>query len=84
MNEVQPVVDPAVSGYLAAGLIAIFVLIGLRFTYRAFMFRFVFNKPFHDPKLQAMAEKMPPHRSTLKALIAYAVALVLAWVYFAK
>lgn len=84
MKDVQPFIDPAVTAYIAAGLMTLCVLIGLRFTYRAFLLRFVFNKPFNNPKFQAMADQMPPDRSMLKALAAYGVALLLAWFYFAS
>lgn len=81
-DAVAPVIDPAFTVYLAAGLMAFFAVIGIRYTYRALMFRFVFNKPFNNPKFQEMAESMPPHRSTLKAVAAYSVALVIAWFFF--
>lgn len=84
MKDVQPIVDPAFTAYLAVGLIAVFLLIGLRFTYRAFLFRFVFNKPFHAPRLQAMADSIPAHRSMTKAIAAYTVAGLLAWLFISK
>lgn len=82
MNDVYPVINPAIANNIAIGLIALMILVALRYTYRAFLFRFVFNKPFNDPKLQAMAEKMPAHRSMTKALVAYALAAVLVWLFF--
>ena len=82
MNDVQPAFNPAIASFIAYGLIAVFILIGLRYTYRAFLFRFVFNKPFNDPKLQAASETMPQHRSMTKALAAYALAAIMVWLFF--
>jgi hypothetical protein len=79
MNEVKPFLDPVIGHYAALALIAVFVLIGLHFSYRAFMYRFVFNKPFNDPKIQAVSDTLPPHRSTLKAIAAFVTAGFLAW-----
>lgn len=82
MDDVQPVFNPAITDYLAIATIAFVVFIGLRFAWRAFLLRFVFNKPFNDPQLQAMADSMPPDRLGLKALAAFAVAAFLTWLFF--
>lgn len=82
MNDVNPAINPAIASNIAVGLVALVILVALRYTYRAVLFRFVFNKPFHDPKLQAMSERMPAHRSMTKALAAYALAAILVWLFF--
>jgi hypothetical protein len=82
MNEVQPFLDPVVGRYIAQALIAVFVLIGLRFSYRAFMYRFIFNEPFSNPHLQKLADTLPPHRSATKALAAFAAAGFITWLTF--
>lgn len=82
MDDVQPVFNPAITSYLAIAIISVVALIGLRFAWRAFLLRFVFNKPFNDPQLQEMADSMPPDRSGLKALAALAVAAFLTWLFF--
>lgn len=83
MNEVQPLLDPVVGRYIALALIAALVLIGLRFSYRAFIYRFVFNEPFSDSRLQEMADSLPPHRSAVKALAAFVAAGFITWLSFA-
>lgn len=62
--------------------VAAFTLIGLRYTYRAFMYRFVHNEPFSDPAMQRAADSMPPHRSTAKALAAFILAICFALIYY--
>jgi hypothetical protein len=82
MNGVQPFLDPAIGRYIALALIAVFLLLGFRFSYRTFMYRFVFNEPFSDPRLQKMSESLPPHRSATKALAAFAAAGFITWLTF--
>lgn len=82
MENVHPVFAASITPYLGIGLIALFVLIGIRYTYRAFMFRFVFYKPFTDQRIQAAVDTLPPHRSAAKALAAFAIAFALAWIYY--
>lgn len=82
MIEALPFLDPVMGEYVALALIAVFVLIGLRFSYRAFLYRFVFNEPFNDPRLQEMADSLPPHRSTTKALAAFVAAGFITWLAF--
>ncbi|MBJ2214100.1 MULTISPECIES: hypothetical protein [Pseudomonas] len=82
MNEVQPFIDPVMGRYIALALIAVFVLIGIRFSYRALLYRFVFNEPFSNPRIQKMAESLPPHRSTIKAVASFVVAGFITWLTF--
>lgn len=78
-NEVSPVFDPAIAVFLSAIVIGFFVLMGLRYGYRWFMLRFVYNQPFTDPILKKWADSMPPDRSGTKAIAAFAVAVFLLW-----
>lgn len=80
-DAVSPVISPAFPMYVAVGLIAFFCLLGLRYAWRAFLLRFVFNKPYNDPKFEALSDKLPPDRSGWKAIACFLCALVLAWVF---
>lgn len=82
MENVRSVADAFNLQYLAAASIAMFVLIGLRYTYRAFLHRVLYSKPLSDPIMQEMLDTLPPERAAWKAFGAFVVACVLAWVYY--
>lgn len=82
MNDAfSPVINPALPMYLGVGIVAFFCLLGLRYAWRAFLLRFVFNKPYNDPKFEALSDTLPPDRSGLKAIACFICALVLAWIF---
>jgi len=78
----EPVVKPGTSRWLALGLIVGLLLVGFRFTYRAFKHRYYDRTTFSNPRFAKMVESMPPHYSTAKALAAFGAAAVAAWIYF--
>lgn len=77
-----PFVKPAISRGLALGLITLFLLIGFRYTYRAIRHFFYGHAAFSDPRMQRLAEPLPPYNSTTKALGAFGIAAAVALVYF--
>ncbi|MHC8350250.1 hypothetical protein ACYZT7_13085 [Pseudomonas sp. RT4P38] len=78
----MPFVKPAITRGLAFGLITLFLLMGLRYTYRAIMHRHDEHAALSDPDLQRLTESLPAHNSTAKALGAFGTAASVALVYF--
>ncbi|MHC8400493.1 hypothetical protein ACYZTX_13715 [Pseudomonas sp. MDT1-17] len=81
-DDLVPFVKPAISRGLALGLITLFLLIGLRYTFRAIMHFHYEPAAFSDPRLQRLTEPLPAHNSTVKALGAFGIAATVALVYF--
>lgn len=75
-------VEPAITRGLAFGLITLFLLMGLRYTYRAIMLRHYEHAALSDPDLQRLSESLPAHNSTAKAFGALGIAASAALVYF--
>ncbi|WP_137806402.1 hypothetical protein [Pseudomonas sp. G(2018)] len=78
----EPLVHPTITRALALGLIILFLLIGLRHTYRATMDGFFVPNMNLGTHLQRSAGPMHSNRSTTKALGAFSIAAVIALVYF--
>lgn len=78
----EPLVHPTITRALALGLIILFLLIGLRHTYRATMDGFFVPTMNLGTHLQRSAGPMRSNRSTTKALGAFSIAAVIALVYF--
>lgn len=75
-------VNPAITRAVAVGLIILFMIIGLRFTYRATMDGF-FGRPLYSgTHLQRSTGSLHAHRSASKALFAFAGAATVAFLYF--
>jgi hypothetical protein len=81
-DSLVPFVKPAITRRLALGLITLFLLMGLRYTYRAIMHLHYESAAFSDPRLQRLSEPFPAHNSTVKALGAFGIAATVALVYF--
>lgn len=77
-----PFVKPAITRRLALGLITLFLLMGLRYTYRTIMHFHYESAAFSAPRLQRLTERLPAHNSTVKALGAFGIAATVALVYF--
>lgn len=63
---------------------AIFAYIGMHYTYKSIMFRYVYNKPFSDPDMQRAAASLPPHRSVVKAMAAFVAAIGLGLICYSS
>ncbi|MDZ5436223.1 hypothetical protein T3H00_26600 [Pseudomonas fluorescens] len=78
----EPLVHPTLSRALALGLIILFLIIGLRHTYRASMDGFFVPTMSLGAHMQRSASPLRSNRSTTKALRAFSIAAVIALVYF--
>jgi hypothetical protein len=81
-DNFEPLVKPATTHWPAIGLIALLLLIGVRYTYRAIKHRHYHRTGFSDTRFQRLTESVPLHTSTTKALLAFVIAAVVAFVYF--
>jgi hypothetical protein len=75
-------VNPVVRRGLVLGLISLFLLIGLRQTYRAILYCRYDQSGFSKSGLRRLSESRLPHNSTVMALAAWGVAAAMAFVYF--
>ena len=80
-HETQPEAKPAITCMAVLGLAALFLLIGLRYTYKV-------HRQYHSkssassiPPWQPMTEHVPEHHAMAKALGAFGVATVMMMVY---
>ncbi len=80
-HEAQPETKPAINHMAVLSLVALFLLIGLRYTYQVI-------RQFHSksstssiPPFQPTTEHVPEHHAMAKALGAFAVAAVMMMVY---
>jgi hypothetical protein len=81
-DSIAPAIKPATTNWPVIGLIALLLLIGLRYAYRAIRHRYNNRTAFSDTRLQRMTESVPLHTSTTKALLAFVIAAAVAFVYF--
>lgn len=81
-DNLAPLVKPAKTYWPAIGLIALLLLIGARYTYRAIRHRYNNRTAFSETRLQRVTESVPLHTSTTKALLAFVIAAAVAFVYF--
>lgn len=81
-DNFAPPVKPATTHWPAIGLIALLLLIGLRYTYRAIRHRHNTRTAFSAPQVQRLTESVPLHTATAKALLAFGIAAVTAFVFF--
>jgi hypothetical protein len=75
-------VKPAITRGLVLGLITLFLLLGIRHTYRAIQYCRYDQSGFSKSGLQRLSESRLPHHSTVMALTAWGVAAAMAFVYF--
>ncbi|MCW8277399.1 hypothetical protein IMF27_18630 [Pseudomonas sp. PCH199] len=78
----KPLVNPAITRTLALGLIVLFLLIGLRHTYRATMDGFFVRTAYSGTHMPRSTGSFRSNRSTTKALGAFAIAAAVAFIYF--
>jgi hypothetical protein len=81
-DHLAPLVKPAIRRGLVLGLITLFLLVGLRYTYRAIMQWCYDQSGFSKPGLQRLSESRLPYNSTVMALAAWGMAAATAFVYF--
>jgi hypothetical protein len=81
-DHLAPWVKPPVRRGLVLGLITLFLLVGLRYTYRAIMDCRYDQTGFSKPGLQRLSESRLPYNSTVMALAAWGIAVATAFVYF--
>lgn len=77
-----PLIEPAITRGLVLGLIALLLLIALRYTYRAIMHAYEDRTELPDPRLQRFDETLSARNSTAKALFTFGIAAAVAFVYF--
>jgi hypothetical protein len=75
-------IKPAITRGLVLGLIALLLLIALRYTYRAIMHAYEDRTELPDPRLQRFDETLSARNSTAKALFTFGIAAAVAFVYF--
>ncbi|CAI8893267.1 MULTISPECIES: hypothetical protein [Pseudomonas] len=75
-------VKPTIRHGLVLGLITLFLLAGLRYTYRAIMHCCYDEAGFSKFGLQRLDESWSTHNSTVMALVAWGMAAAMAFVYF--
>jgi hypothetical protein len=73
---------PAIRRGLALGLITLFLLVGLLYTYRAIRHGYYVQAGVARPGLQRLSESGLPQNSTVMALVAWGMAAATAFVYF--
>ena len=77
-----PLVRPAIRRELVLGLITLFLLVGLLYTYRAIMHGRYDQGDFSKPGLQRLRDSRFAYNSTVMALAAWGIAVATAFVYF--
>ncbi|VVP67072.1 hypothetical protein PS918_00510 [Pseudomonas fluorescens] len=79
----KPLVNPAVTRTAALGLIFLFLILGLRYTYRATMDGFFVRTLSTGTHMhRSTGESSRSNRATTKALGAFAIAAAVAFIYF--
>ncbi|WP_241511392.1 hypothetical protein [Pseudomonas jessenii] len=83
-SNMVAVEKPATIRWLILGLMAMSLLIGLRYSYRAMLLRRQNASEYSQPEEQASSDAPPPFQATAqtKALAAFGLAVVVAVVYF--
>jgi hypothetical protein len=81
-DHLAPLVKPPIRRGFVLGLITLFLLIGLRQTYRAIMDCRYDQTGFLKPGLQRLSESRLPYNSTVMALAAWGIAAATAFFYF--
>jgi hypothetical protein len=81
-DHLAPLVKPPVRRGLVLGLITLFLLVGLRYTYQAIMDCRDDQAGYSKPGLQRLSESRLPYNSTVMALAAWGVAVATAFIYF--
>lgn len=77
----QPLIAPAIVRAIALGMIVLFVLMGLRYTYRATMDGYFNRTVYSGHPVQRPNRSLLANRSTTKALGAFTLAGAVAFLY---
>ncbi|WP_448107307.1 hypothetical protein [Pseudomonas azerbaijanoccidentalis] len=77
-----PLIDPVILRASAIGLIVLFILLGLRYTYQATMDGFFTRTVYSGTHLQRSTGSLHTSRATTKALGAFTLAAAVAFLYF--
>ncbi|MBZ9780611.1 hypothetical protein K9857_03480 [Pseudomonas sp. REP124] len=78
----KPTVDPAIIRAIAISMIVLFLIIGLRFTYKATMEGYFTRTVYSGTHIQRSTSSPHAHRSASKALGAFAIAAAVTFIYF--
>lgn len=78
----ESVIDSPFARWLTLGLVALSLLLGLRYTYRAIAHRHQNFTTFSDSGLQQLSESLPWLNPTTKALASFGMAAAVAVIYF--
>lgn len=78
----KPTVDPAITRAIAISLILLFLIIGLRYTYKATMDGYFVRTVYSGTHLQRSTGSSRAHRSASKALVSFAIAAAVTFIYF--
>ncbi|WP_172435358.1 hypothetical protein [Pseudomonas sp. ACN8] len=81
-DHLAPLVKPAFRHALFLGLITLFLLAGLRYTYRAIMHYCYDQAGFSKFGLQRLDESWSTQNSTVMALVAWGIVAAAAFIYF--
>ncbi|MGF6093192.1 hypothetical protein [Pseudomonas sp. 18173] len=81
-DHLAPLVKPAIKRGFVLGLITLFLLVGLLYTYRAIMYCRYDQGDFSKPGLQHLSDSRLPYNSSVLALAAWGIAVATAFVYF--
>ncbi|WP_371924769.1 hypothetical protein [Pseudomonas sp. B1(2018)] len=81
-DHLAALAEPAFRRGLALGLITLFLLVGLRQTYRAIRQGYYVQAGVARPGFQRLSESGLPQNSTVMALLAWGMAAATAFVYF--
>ena len=81
-DHLAPLVKPAFRHALFLGLITLFLLAGLRYTYRAIMHYCYDQAGFSKFDLQRLDESWSTQNSTVMALVAWGIVAATAFIYF--
>ncbi|WP_239499384.1 hypothetical protein [Pseudomonas putida] len=78
----KPTVDPVITRTIAISLIVLFLILGLRFTYRATMDGYFARTVYSGTHLQRSTGSARAHRSASKALVCFAISAAVTFIYF--
>lgn len=81
-DHLAALAKPAIRRGLVLGLITLFLLVGLGYTYRAVRYGYYVQAGVSKPDVQQSSEFQLPQNSTVMALVAWGMAAVTAFVYF--
>ncbi|CAG8871736.1 hypothetical protein [Pseudomonas fluorescens] len=81
-DHLELLVNPTITRGLVLGLITLFLVLGIRHTYRAILYCRYDPTRFSKSGWQRLSESRLPHNSTVMALAAWGVVATMAFAYF--